>query len=245
MEENLKHIELIEAYHEGKLSPEEKVEFEVRLLVDQELQKENDLYKKILYGFHDIKADKIHSNLKLIDQELDSNQKIKSEKRWKWWGLSVAASIAVLFAFYFLLQDEKVPLPVEEGLPVLMGEKSSGIQLENAMQLYKSGDYQSSYIAFKALLKELPENDTVLYFCGCSALYNGNFSEAIPFYKKNSLNTQSVFNKKASYFLAYSLYQTSQIEDAKAELLKLSNSGANPFKPESEKFLQIINERKK
>ena len=40
MKDNLKHLELIEAYLEGNLSEEEKVDFEVQLLVDKDLEEE-------------------------------------------------------------------------------------------------------------------------------------------------------------------------------------------------------------
>ena len=167
--EELKHIELIEAYHEGKLSPEANVEFEVRLLVDQELQEENELYKKILYGFHDIKTDQIRMKLRQIDIELDHRKKGGSGRGKFFWFTGIAASL--LIAFFLYVKFSEAPkftaslIPFETGLPVLMGTEGK-LEFDNAMSELKAGNYQAAEKGFSNCLVSNSANDTTMYFLG-------------------------------------------------------------------------------
>jgi hypothetical protein len=107
MEDNLKHLELIEAYLEGNLSEEEKVDFEVRLLVDKDLEEEFELYKKIVGGFKDIQTENIRQKLQAIDDEIDSNSHKPSTKFYWWAGLAACLIfvqiLIILFLFQFVL----------------------------------------------------------------------------------------------------------------------------------------------
>lgn len=50
----LKHIEEIERFFEGLMSEEERTAFEARLLLDNELQEDLELYKKVVESMHSL-----------------------------------------------------------------------------------------------------------------------------------------------------------------------------------------------
>jgi len=238
MENNLKHLELSEAYLEGKLTEEEKVDFEVRLLVDKDLAEELELYKKIVGGFKDIQSEKIRQQLQIIDEELD-NKNNSSTKNFYWWA-GIAASL-IFLQIYLYKSNTNIPLPLEEGLPVLMGDNNN-LEFQNAMQLYKSGKYDASIKRFNQLFVANPTNDTLIYFIGCAELNSQKYQEASQHFKNVSANSNSVFYLKSKYYLAYSLYKNNQSNEAKLILQELISNNENPFVEEAKLFLKEINE---
>ena len=238
MENNLKHLELIEAYLEGNLSEEEKVDFEVRLLVDKDLEEEFELYKKIVGSFKDIQTENIRKKLQAIDDEIDSNSHKPSTKFYWWAGIAACLIFVQVFLNY---TKTSIPLPLEEGLPVLMGDDHN-LAFQNAMQLYKSGKYDASVKRFNQLVLANPTNDTLLYFIGSAELNSQKYQEASQHFKNVSTNSNSVFYLKSKYYLAYSLYKTNHSREAKLLLQDLISNNENPFVEETKLFLKEINE---
>jgi TolA-binding protein len=238
MENNLKHLELIEAYLEGNLSEEEKVDFEVRLLVDKDLEEEFELYKKIVGSFKDIQTENIRQKLQAIDDEIDSNSP-KPSTKFYWWA-GIAASL-IFLQIYLYNSKSTIPLPIEEGLPVLMGEDQN-VEFQNAMQLFKGGKYDASINRFNKLIIMHPDNDTLNYFLGYAELNVQQYLSAKTHLEIVHANKSSVFNLKAKYFLAYALYKNNKTEEAKVLLDELNSNSDNPFIEETKVFLKEVNE---
>lgn len=228
----MKHIELIEAYYEGRLSPEEKVEFEVRLLVDRELEEEYQLYKKIVYGFDDIKADRIRDNLKKIDRELDQSKNARVSPASQWWFWAIAASILIVALIYY---NQSQParftaesIPYDAGLPVLMGPQAT-VSFDNAMSAFKAEDYVSAEKGFELALKEKPANDTTLFYFGNSCLHSSNYSKAIIAFRTMLDQPTSGYYQKSQYYLALSYWANGNLPAAKALFYTLSTTKDHPF----------------
>ena len=236
MDDNLKHIELIEAYHEDKLSPEAKVEFEVRLLVDRELQEENELYKKKLYGFHDIKADQIRAKLRQIDSELDQKKKGGSGRAKYYWIAGVAAFIAIICFVYF--QQFSEPrfsakyIPEDPGLPVLMGTGNK-LDFDNAMSEFKAEEYDKAIIGFSKLLKTNPENDTTLFYLGNCYLHTKNYEMSMELLGKLNRQSNSIYNAKGQYYLALAYWAAGNSKEAKELFTSIAASSGHPFQSQS------------
>lgn len=238
MDNNLKHLELIEAYLEGNLSEEEKVDFEVRLLVDKDLEEEVELYKKIVGGFQDIRSENIRKKLQAIDDDIDSNNHKPSTKFYWWAGL---AACLIFVQIYLNNSRPNIPLPPEEGLPVLMGENDN-IAFQNSMQLFKSGNYKLSIANFNKQLLIKPSNDTLLFYLGYSEIMEKEYNKASQHLNKLSDNKLSVFYLKALYYLAYSNYKNNCPENALKILQQLKSESNNPFPSETNLFLKVLNE---
>jgi len=238
MENEFKHLELIEAYLEGTLSQEEKVYFEVRLLLYKELEEELELYKNITGGFRNIKSENIRQQLQAIDEELD-NKKNSPTNKFYWWA-GIAASL-IFLQIYLYNSKSTIPLPIEEGLPVLMGEDQN-VEFQNAMQLFKGGKYDASINRFNKLIIMHPDNDTLNYFLGCAELNIQQYLTASKHLEMVDATNSSVFNLKAKYFLAFALYKTNKTKEAKVLLDELNSNSDNPFVEETKAFLKEVNE---
>lgn len=236
MEDNLKHIELIEAYHEGKLSHEEKVDFEVRLLIDQELQEENELYKKVLYGFHDIKADQIRAKLKLIDNEIDQKKKVSFRSRKYFWFASIAASLVIiLFIFenyFFNPSFDTKYIPNDLGIPVLMGAGNK-LDFDNAMSDFKNGDFENAMDGFNKNLKANPASDTALFYLGNCYLHLGNFNRSTDLFSELNSQKNSSFYAKGQYYLALSYWANGNTKQAKVLFKTIAATPGHPFQSQS------------
>ena len=238
MDSNLKHLELIEAYVEGTLNQEEKIDFEVRLLVDKDLEEEFELYKKIVGSFKDIQSENIRQQLQAIDEELD-NKKNSSTNKFYWWA-GIAACL-IFFQIYLYNSKFTIPLPIEEGLPVVMGDDNN-VEFQNAMQLFKGGKYDASINRLNKLILINPDNDTLNYFLGCAELNVQQYLSASKHLEIVDATNSSVFNLKAKYFLAFALYKTNKTKEAKVLLDELNSNTDNPFVEETKAFLKEVNE---
>jgi tetratricopeptide (TPR) repeat protein len=230
MEDNLKHLELIEAYLEGNLSEEEKVDFEVRLLVDKDLEEEFELYKKIVGGFKDIQTENIRQKLQAIDDEIDSNSH-KPSTKFYWWAGIAAVLLGVLFIHNFYSPSNKFSkdlIPTEEGLPVLMSTNSN-LVFDNAMSQFKYGNYNLASKEFSIALKKNPTNDTTLYFLSISFLQNGDYKESIKILNELMKQPNSKYYEKGEFYLALSYWAENRNKEALLLLNKISNDKEHPF----------------
>jgi TolA-binding protein len=230
MENNLKHLELIEAYLEGNLSEEEKVDFEVRLLVDKELEEEFELYKKIVGSFKDIQSENIRKQLQAIDEELD-NRNNSSTNKFYWWAGIAAVLLGVLFIhnLYFPSNNfNKDFIPAEAGLPVLMSTNSN-LEFDNAMSQFKYGNYNLASKEFSIALKKNPTNDTTLYFLSISFLQNGDYKESIKILNELMKQPNSKYYEKGEFYLALSYWAEKRNKEALFLFNKIANDKGHPF----------------
>lgn len=205
----LKHIELIEQYCEGKLTTQEKTDFETRLVIDSDFKEEFELYLVIVAGIKEQGENNLKTKLKLADNELDNDPKIielKKENKTsiKYW--AVAATIVFILGLgLFWSLANKTDLPQlannfyekEKGLPNEMSVTQN--QLTDVMNLYKSGDYVATKNKLEFLLKENNTNDTLQYFYGVVNYELENFIAARDGF--NSVKTESNYYEKAEYRL--------------------------------------------
>ncbi|MEY4594349.1 MAG: Outer rane lipoprotein [Bacteroidota bacterium] len=234
---------MIEAYHEGKLSEEEKVEFEVRLLVDEELQEENTLYKKILFGFHDIKAEQIRLKLRQIDNELDRRKKGKSNGPNYYWLMGLAATLAIVFFFYrqYITSSEFTAelIPADAGLPVLMGSEGK-LEFDNAMSKFKAEAFEEAGKGFEKALAVSPENDTTLFYLANAYLRNGKYAEATSLFSRLSQNEKSAYRSKSQFYLALSYWAEGNLPAAKQIFETIAETQEHSFQSEATQLVKKL-----
>ena len=209
MPTELKNIELIENYCEGKLSVIEKSDFENRLLIDSDFKEEFDLYKIIVAGIKDNGEENLKARLKVADLELDSfSSKIvelnKKSNYHKYWGL-VASLVLILGLTLFWKLSSSVDLPKladsyyekDKGLPIQMSVSKN--QMNKVMATYKSQEYKQASTQLDLLLQDNPNNDTIHYYFGIV-----NYELANYWISKSTLNSimpESYYYEKAQYRL--------------------------------------------
>lgn len=205
MSEAFKNIELIESYSEGKLSPQEKINFETRLINDKELKDEFDLYKKIVEGIKEAGEEKLKAKLRIADQELDSKNIVGKQnysQSTKYW--AIAASVFLVLGIFVLVNYFREPnlesladkyYEKEKGLPVQMSSETNS--LDAIMNSYKSSDYVATKNALHHALSRNLSNDTLNFYLGVTLYELGDYKgadECFVLIKENS-----TFYQKSQY----------------------------------------------
>jgi tetratricopeptide (TPR) repeat protein len=241
MQEELKHLERIERYWEGRMTQEERLDFEIALLVDPVLQRESDIYKGVVQALKDIKTENVRNRLKAIDTELD--RKGRSPGRTSSFPfqrvLLAALVVLAIGSTLFLLQGRTSStsinpdfLPVEEGLPVLMstsGEKS----FDDAMSLFKAGEFRESADRFIPLLESRPVNDTLLFYTGNALLRSGRAADALPLFNRLTISHSPAYALKAGVYVALCSWETGAKQEALNQLREISFLENHPYKNEA------------
>lgn len=205
MSETLKHIELIESYSEGRLNPEEKMEFEKRLVNDKELRDEVDLYKEIVEAIKVAGEENLKAKLKIADQELDANAlngSSTARSKTKYW--AIAASVFFVLGTIVLLRYFQNPslgnladeyYEKEKGLPVQMSPETNA--LDPIMNSYKNSDYVAARNALQQLMLKNSNNDTLNFFLGVTLYELGDFKGADKCFVQ--MKPTSSFYQKSQY----------------------------------------------
>lgn len=242
--ENRQNIELFESYLENRLGSEEKSSFEVRLLMEPDLYEDFSNYRKIADGLRDMGTEKVRHRLRMFDKELDEPKKNPNRSFWIWPTLGVAAFLCIVFLTRYQGEVHLISVPADEGLPVSMGSEHYDMGFENAMQLFKSGDFSGALTGFRLIQNDVPHNDTLLYYAGYSEMMLQNYENAINDFNKVLFDGSSGYLLKSRYYLAFCYYQHSMLTDARKTLQPLFLDPKNPFPSETESFMQVLDERK-
>ena len=243
--ENSQNIELFESYLENRLSSEEKSSFEVRLLMDPDFYEDFSNYRKIANGLRDLGTEKVRLRLRMFDKELDSAKKNPTGSFWIWSTLGVAAILCIVFLTRYQGESDLISVPPDEGLPVSMGSLHGNLGFENAMQLFKSGDFSGALTGFRLIQNDIPNNDTLLYYAGFSEMMLLNYENAINDFNKVLFDGSSDYLLKSRYYLAFCYYQNSMLTEARKALHPLVSDPKNPFPSETERFMQVLDEKEK
>jgi tetratricopeptide (TPR) repeat protein len=224
-------ITYFDDFYHVKLTPEESLVFEAKLISDSELKREYDIFLSFVSGIKLFERDRLKELLKEKSEEsrLKINPYIKS-KSFKTFYFAAAASIIILLIpGYFLYQKLNSNQRIyseyvyqDGGIPVVMGA-TNNVDFNKGMIEYKDQKYDKAIIFFNQLLTVSPNSDTLNYFTGNSYLYNDKPEEAIAYFSK--INTKkSAFYYPANYNLALAYIKIKETEKAKTILSEIANS---------------------
>ena len=241
MSENFKNIELIELYLEAKLSEEERIAFENRLLIEDDLKEEFELYKLSISVIKENYASSLQEELNLLDKKLDRELNLQAIKNNKQFPLKrvmgIAASILIIvgFSLYLFSKSENERLYSkyyikDNGLPVTMSVSNNS--LNTVMNFYKLGETDKAYTE----ISKFSENDTVIFYKAVFLLELNKNSEANILF--NRLPQQSVFKQKAQYYYALSLLVANKKEESKKVLQVIINTKNHKYLNQVNKLLQ-------
>ncbi len=246
--EPLKNIELIEAFFEGRLDAEEQQRVQTLLDTEPEFKEEFELYKTLVTGIKNLRADEIKSELKKIDDELDEKQKHPTKSSNSFFGipLAIAATLTVILisAGYWLYQSKFSERAIafkyyveDPGLPVLMSSGNNKA-FDEAMNLYKLNQYEESLFAFQDILKSDTTNDSLLYYSGVNLLKQKEYIQAITYFRKVCDIPKSEFHQDAHYRLAICLMLEGNRNEATQLFSEIIKDSDNPYRESALKILQ-------
>ncbi|NOS57232.1 MAG: tetratricopeptide repeat protein [Cyclobacteriaceae bacterium] len=233
----MEESEIIDKYLKGELDGEQLANFSKALQTNNELQKKLALRNLIIAGISQSYSEELKFKLADFDRSLETKKRFQFS--WK-----VAAVFAILIIsgsiFYFSIQK---PNPydfdiVEPGLPNAMGANNT-IERNNAMNIFKAGDYEASGQAFEKLLSNNPKNDTLLYFAGLCNFRTTETETAIQ--KWSQIESASTFFAKTEYRLAIAYWSIGDKKGAIELLQRIKSEQSNSLNEQAQKVLESLN----
>lgn len=222
------NFEIIESYFEGKMTLKEKRDFEEKLLNSGFLQEEFELYKSLRKGISSVYEEQaIKSILKRKEKQIQ--QKESKKKYYTYTAIAAILLLSIGVVLQFNSDNYKMNKLADEyyvktePLPVLMGEKENGIEIQfsKVMQSYSRGEYEESI----KLLSKLPISDTTQFYTAICKLELGEN----PVNDFNKIDEESEFYEKSSYYLFLFYLKSNNLEAAKKQFTILKTLDNHPY----------------
>ena len=181
--------------------------------------------------------DNLKAKLKEADNELDSNNVVELKtgiKNSSRLYLSIAASLILILGIAFIwklnsgnnLSDLAYTIyEKDKGLPVEMAIGKASYT--DAMNHYKSGNYNKVKDLLLPILKENPTNDTANFYLGIVEYELNNYKESQNYF--NGITSQSSFYSKAEYRLLLVYLKRNLLEQAKTNCKQILSNPNHPY----------------
>ena len=209
-----------------RMSPDEALAFEQRMRTDEELRSRVEELRLVMLGISQSllrsKLDEFHTLVPGQDQKPAVRRSSGWYTKWAmaasllvivaltaWWGLARRHAPDTLFSRYY---------KPDPGLMTLMTEGNSNYVFEKAMVEYKNGDYNQALSAWTGLLRQQPDNDTLLYFSGSAALAAGRYAEAIRYLKPVAGYAGGAFRNDARWYLGLAYLGAGHKDSARVQI---------------------------
>lgn len=239
MDDRNEHIdpiiwEKIEAYLLGKLTNEEKEQFEIEINENKDLANQVKIVHATLIGIQEYAL-----------QEKIKSWDVSTKKGWifqfnTWKVVSIAASLLMIvtLGIWWYTQpnatDQLYARYYEQdpGLPTMMSH-TQNYDLDKIMIDYKSEKYSKALRSWEKMLVDHPDNDTIQYFMGCAHLALGNTGDALVFLSHVVSQGEGVFYRDANWYLGLTLLKLRRDDAAQKYLYESQH-------PHSEKLMLEI-----
>jgi hypothetical protein len=242
-----KDIELAELYLQHRMTDEEASAFEKRLKKEPYLENLVEMLRKVISELKNDDSRQLKRQLENKEKELSSHKSVK--KPFYHAGLRIAAGFIVLLGLFSLCyyaffntgeNPEKLALkykPVEPGLPVLMDNTSKKDKSE-AMNIFRSDNFEKAGEMYGRLLEKDPYNDTLLYFKAICDFEQNEYTGSETNLNKLLLYTTSVWRDKGGWWLALAMIAQDRKEEARQLLLQIQSNKWNEFSGKASELLR-------
>lgn len=245
MKDSIHDIQLIEKFLDGKMTPEEKREFEQRLNLDQSLKEMMNDMNVLLDGIKasaskstkEEKLERLRFFAEINDIEknaanLETPARVVPLYRSPWlWSAAASIVLVTTIAIYFVGErtplNEKLytayfqPFDSPGGSAVRGGPPKITLKAQ-AYQAYDSGNYAAAAQLFEQLVKD--NDDAIAQMClGNTYLEQGKTAKAEKVFT-DMLAKQNDLLTPAKWYLALTYLKENKLERAKAALWEVSKS---------------------
>ena len=252
-------IQQIEKFLDGKMSTEEKREFENKLSTEQSLKAMMTDMNLLVEGIKmsaaqtsmEEKSDRLKFFTEINDIEKDAFEIQAPETKVvpmyrKPWALSAAASILLLVTLTFYLMRDQTPIneqlytayfePFDSpGSGLTRGTNEVTIKNE-AYQAYDNGNYKVAAQLFEQIINE--KEDAIAQLClGNAYLEQNDIAKAEKIFT-DMLTKHSELITQAKWYLALTYLKENKLERAKAILWQISKSST--YGEKSQKLLKEL-----
>ncbi|MGZ3923619.1 MAG: tetratricopeptide repeat protein [Flavisolibacter sp.] len=217
------HLELIDAYFNQTLSPEESERFSQRLVDDKEFADEVAFY---LAAKQVIKEQKEQERKLQFRQLLENGNALPIrpvKKMWMYGAAAAAVVLLVITSFLYFLQPVSVQSRADSyirenlvTLSVTMGTSSDNIQ--QGLKLYNEGQLDASKKVFESIVENDTSNYSAKKYLGIVYLRLANYDKALLYFQH--LENYSLYSNPAIFYQALTLMKRNLPGDkAKAKQL--------------------------
>lgn len=239
--------ELINAYLEGTLSPEDQELFEKLLEEQPEYKKLLEEHKKVKIAITLQERNDLKAFLKEIDQKEKDRQKPSSPfKSWLFSG--IAACLIVITGFFLWINlsmnpGEKLFKSYYETYPNLVaptvrGDQESTLK-SDAFLAFDNGDFENAASLFDRLQNEAG-GDYAAFYSGICQLELGRPEKAIPLFQKVNENASQPDKITAIWFEALGYFLLNKLPEGKSLMTKVAASPGHPLQNRAQEILEKL-----
>lgn len=254
---------LIENYLEGKLTAQEKADFELRLTKDSELAKQYADLQDFMIAMQSFGRNELKQELQAIaDMEAlpadifeqstqkktrESDVKVRKISYRKL--ISIAAVILIITVPTLMLLNKQKMSPEElyqsyfevypnVAAPIVRSESPKN-SLEQAMAIYEQKDYKGAIDKLQKIKVETKDKEAVGFYLAMAYLANGNTNQAIEKFQKLQQQSLATYQDQTTWYLALAFLSNKELEKSKTQLIKLSKKDSF-YKNKATKLLKSL-----
>ena len=207
MSDSIENTDLFDRAHARQLSAEEKAGFNEKLKSDDDFK---EAYEAHVKNINLIKAFSARDEIKHIIEESDTPKKKLFKIRYL---IPTAVAAAVALTLIFLPQkaidNQALFDQYFSPYPNVVTSRADESDLQDAMKLYSSRQFEEALIAFSKL-----EGTEVLFYKSLSLLALGRGNEALPGFKSLRDDQDNRFKEASSWYLGLSYLQIKDNDSA-------------------------------
>lgn len=212
----MEESDLIDKYVLNTLTDEDLKDLEELLKNDPDLRSRVRIRQAVINGIRETRVDDLRAKLKQYDRELDRKHISFFSLTGRTFLIPGAAAIVLvvflLLRYHHLNRYEKYNVAVI-GLPNTMSSVYHDPEFVLGMNDFKEKKYNQSGKIFESSLRSNPDNDTLLFYAGISAINIHKFNKAAEHLEK--VKTGSRFYLDSKYFLAFAYLNLGEKEKVK------------------------------
>lgn len=247
MEQEEKDIELIDAYHKGKLTDRELSEFEKRRTEDAEFDQQAEDYLHVMSEIRSFGEQDFMKKLKSWEEGIAGQKtgKVIPLKRM----LAIAAVIIILMIpiGYLLLQNASQPdnrelfLSYFQPYEDVISERSKeqGLQ-EKGLSAYNQQNYRAAIAYFEGYLDENIQDKAIKVYLSISYLAVGEAEKAANLLEGVSKSATGLYQEVSAWYLALAYLDLNESKKAAAQLSVIAKQQDHMFKAQAEELLKEL-----
>lgn len=214
-------LDYIEEYLKGKLSEDERKNFEIKLKTDLPLQEKVQNHRSILTGIELGFNRELKSILQKEEHVLADASKRKRAQSGKInYFIGIAATVALILTSIFILKNQSLDsnqlyARYYESYPnIEVPVSRSENNIENAYSFYEQGKYERALELFSHLMKENPLDPAPVFYSGICNLEIDNAEAAISFFELVQKLEANKYSNPALWYEALSNLRLNQKQKA-------------------------------
>lgn len=245
MEQEEKDIELIEAYHQGRLDDVDIAAFERRRAEDAGFDQKAEDYLHIMKEVRSFGEQDFMQKLKSWEKDIAGEKKAKVIPLRKI--LSIAAILVLLMVpiGYLLLHDafkadhQQLFTAYFEPYDDVISERSEQASLlDKGFSAYNQENYMAAVAYFEGYIDKNPADQGIKTYLGISYLAAGESGKAEGILKEISQNATGIFKEVSDWYLVLAFLKSDKKENMHSQLLLISSQENHMFKKQADELIE-------